>query len=126
VGIRLKLQDASTARVQLFSDLSAGGSQNGFRNYDYPLTELSAQSFAIAFDFDNDLVDYYVNDALTESFADFSATQLGTLQFSSNSSWDPDHVVSVEQMGIVFIPEPSTFSLAGLGAICAFLIRRRK
>lgn len=125
VGIRLKLQDASTARVQLYSDLAAAGFQNGFRNFDFALSELSAQSFAIAFDFDNDTVDYYYNGSLTNSFSDFSAAQLGTIQFSSNTAWDPDHVVSIEQMGVVAIPEPATLGLiAAFGGGILFIRRR--
>jgi hypothetical protein len=125
VGIRLKLQDASTARVQMYSDLSAGGFQNGFRNFDFALSELTAQSFAIAFDFDNDTVDYYHNGSVTNSFSDFSASQIGTMQFSSNSSWDPGHTVSIEQLGLVAIPEPATMGLLGAFGGAILFLRRR-
>ena len=125
VGIRLKLEDAATARVQMYSDLSAAGFQNGFRNFDFALSELAAQRFAIEFDFDNDTVDYYYNGSVTNSFSDFSAAQVGTLQFSSNAGWDPDHVVSIEQLGLVAIPEPATLGLLGAFGGAILFFRRR-
>jgi hypothetical protein len=123
VGIRLKVQDANTARVQLFSDLAAAGGQNGFRNFDFPLTELSAHHFAIDFDFDNDTVEYFVDGAPTDTFNDFSATQLGSLQFITNS-WSAASTVTINEIGLSVIPEPASLILMTLGGT-AFLRRNR-
>lgn len=98
-GINLKLENATTARIQLFSDLSAGGNQNGFRNYDFPLTNSAALSLAIVLDYDSSTVEYFTNGVLTETFSDFAGTGIGTLQFSTASGWSSNHVVSINSLG---------------------------
>jgi hypothetical protein len=100
-GINLKVQDAATARVQLFYDGVDAGNQNNFRNFDFPLTNATAQSFMIEIDYDTATVQYYTNGVpYTTDYQAFAGTQLGTLQFSCNGSWDLDHVVSIAQMGV--------------------------
>ncbi len=133
-GIRMKLSDDSgsnMARVQMFFDSTDGGNQNGFRSFDLPLTGTGPESFAIELDYDNGTVNYFHNGVNTDSFANLNtSTALGTVQFSTSGTWDPDNTVSIEELGLsqvtVEIPEPSSAFIAMILAGVAGVSSRRR
>jgi hypothetical protein len=98
-GIRLQVFDSSTARVQLFGDYA--GTAAGYRNFEFGLTNAVAVSFAIEFDFDNGTATYSTNGVQTHSFTDFEATQLGQIQFNTDSVWPVTSTVVIDQMGLL-------------------------
>ena len=52
-------------------------------------------------DFDNDTATYYTNGVVTHSFTDFEATQLGQIQFNTDSDWSDASTVVINEMGLL-------------------------
>jgi len=99
-GMNLRLLNATTAQIQLHCNLSAGGDQNGFRNFDFPLTNAAAPSLAIVMDYNTSTVKYYVDGAVTHTFTDFDGAPIASLQFFTAAGWSANHVVSIDSMGL--------------------------
>ncbi len=93
-GIRLKRQDATTARLQLFHN------DTNFRSFDFALTNLSGIAAAIEFDFDAGTATYYTNGVQTHAFSNFTnASQVATIRFNTDNNWSTNSVVKIGKMG---------------------------
>lgn len=98
-GIRLAVFDATTARIQLFGDFA--GTAQAFRNFEFGLVNNESITAAIEIDFDNGTATYSTNGVVTHSFTDFEATQLGQIQFNTDSVWPTTSTVVINQMGLL-------------------------
>jgi hypothetical protein len=107
-GLRLRVQDSSTARLQIFGNF--GGTISQYRSFDYPMSYSNGVQLAMEFDFDADTASYYVDGIETHSWTNFTGSQLETLQFDVNSTWSSNNVVVIDAFGLyqenVAAPEP--------------------
>jgi hypothetical protein len=136
-GIRLRL-NGTGSQIQMFTDSTATGAQNNFHNIDFAaLTGNPAQNLAIELDYNTGGIKYLVNDVTVKNYTNFNKVAIGSFQLSTSgvngspttgTFWSPDNTVSVNSMGLIMVPEPSTGSmiLLGMGGLAAVRLLRRK
>jgi hypothetical protein len=136
-GIRLKL-NGTGSQIQMFTDSTETGAQNNFHNIDFAaLTGNPAQNLAIELDYNTGGIKYLVNDVTVQNYTNFNKVAIGSFQLSTSgvsgspttgTFWSPDNTVSVNSMGLIMVPEPSTGSmiLLGMGGLAAVRLLRRK
>ena len=105
-AVRLTVQDATTARVQMFGDFTSGAT---YRAFDFSLADTNGLSCAIDFDFDADTATYSTNGVETHSFTNFQGTQVESLQFNTSSTWTTNSVAAMNAIGFSeFVGTPAT------------------
>ena len=136
-GIRLRL-NGTGSQIQMFTDSTETGAQNNFHNIDFAaLTGNPAQNLAIELDYNTGGIKYLVNDLTVQNYTNFNKVAIGSFQLSTSgvsgspttgTFWSPDNTVSVNSMGLIMVPEPSTGSmiLLGISGLTAVRLLRRK
>jgi hypothetical protein len=99
-GIRVKIQDETTARFQLFH------SGSNFRSFDFGLTNSAGIELAIEFDYNVGTAIYYTNGVQTHSFNNFTNDYpVATLLLNTDTSWSSNSIVKINEMGFSWIYE---------------------
>ncbi|MCP5548890.1 MAG: hypothetical protein H7A50_16125 [Akkermansiaceae bacterium] len=121
------VDSTSSTRLRA-STTTAGGS--AFRTLgSFGLSNSTATTVGVEFDFDNDTVRYLLNGAEQYLFTDFNGTDIGQMLYVKNGDGTSDWAtsatsVSIDSMGLSAIPEPTAALLGGLGFLA--LLRRRR
>jgi len=121
------VDSATTTRIRLATTTTAG---SNYRNFAFGLTQATAVTFGIEFDFDNNTVRYLQNGTETHSWTDFNGDNIGLVQYVKNGDSTNDWTtaatsVSLDAMGYSQVPEPTIAGLFGLGLV-GFLVRRHR
>ncbi|NDV63184.1 PEP-CTERM sorting domain-containing protein [Puniceicoccales bacterium CK1056] len=123
-----QVDTASTTRLRASTIANAGATQY-FRQYNSTgLTQSTAVTLAIEFDFDNDTVRYLLDGVEEFSATDFSGDGISGWVYSKGGAWTSTETsLTLESMGLSqVVPEPSTYALVTSLCVLAFLVVRRR
>ena len=138
-GIKFRIQDTSAGGFTGIADKASiqftGGASDSFTS-DLGLVAASASTYAVEFDFTNNVINYLTDSAVVNSET-FSALQFDRIDFkitstgTGNVAWESGSQtaggVLYDAIRLTAIPEPDTYALiGGIWTLSLVMIRRHR
>ena len=108
-AIRLMASTAGNAAwIQLMGKESGSQTYNTYGQGVGSTNKATATTAAIEFDFDNNTIEYFINEVSKKSTNTFNEVGFDQLVFTTDSNWSPNNVVTIDSMGLSEFVETSS------------------